>query len=55
MSSSPSAILANKQQLDDLLAFCCRSNYFDVLGVDATFELGDICDRLCEKGPYPAI
>jgi len=41
VSSSPCAILASRQQLDSLVAFCCQPNDFVVFGVDATFELGD--------------
>jgi hypothetical protein len=41
ISSTPCAVLASKKQLENVLAFCCQSERFDVLGVDATFELGD--------------
>ena len=41
IGSTPCAILASKQQLDNVVTFCCQPTQFSVLGVDATFELGD--------------
>ena len=41
LSSTPSALLATQQQLDNLVRFCCQSTSFSVMGVDATFNLGD--------------
>ena len=41
ISSTPCAVLAFDKQLDNLVMFCCQSSRFGVLGVDATFELGD--------------
>ena len=41
VTSSPCAILASKQQLDKLVAFCCQPKDFVAFWVDATFELGD--------------
>lgn len=41
VNSTPCAILASKQQLNNLTAFCCQQGDFTVFGIDATFELGD--------------
>ena len=40
IGSTPCAILASKQQLDNV-TYCCQPIQFSVLGIDATFELGD--------------
>lgn len=40
-SSTPCAILASKAQLENIVTFCCQRSSFSILGVDATFELGD--------------
>ncbi len=41
ISSTPCAILAFKTQLENVVKFCCQPSVFSILGVDATFELGD--------------
>ena len=41
LSTSPSAVLASQRQLENLVTFCCQPNEFSVLGIDATFNLGD--------------
>ena len=42
IGSTPCAILASKQQLDNIIVtYCCQPTQFSVFGVDATFELGD--------------
>ena len=41
LTSSPCAVLATQQQLDNIVTYCCQPNNFSVLGVDATFNLGD--------------
>ena len=41
LSSTPSALLATQQQLENLVRFCCQSMQYSVMGVDATFNLGD--------------
>lgn len=40
-SSTPCAIVASKAQLENIVTFCCQRSSFSILGVDATFELGD--------------
>ena len=41
VGSTPSAVLASKQQLENLYTFCCQPRNFTILGIDATFQLGD--------------
>ena len=41
IGSSPCAILASQKQLDNIVRFCCQEHDFSVLGIDATFNLGD--------------
>jgi hypothetical protein len=41
LSSTPSAVLASQRQLDNLVTFCSDKKQFSVLGIDATFNLGD--------------
>lgn len=41
VSSTPCAILASKQQLSNLVSFCCQPSNFVVVGIDTTFKLGD--------------
>ena len=41
IGSTPCAVLASKKQLDNVLMFCCQNSNFSVLGIDATFNLGD--------------
>ncbi len=41
ISSTPCAILASKTQLENVVKFCCQPSVFSILGVDATFKLGD--------------
>ena len=41
LNPTPCAVLASKEQLADILTFCCHSSKFGVFGVDATFELGN--------------
>ncbi|XP_044179665.1 uncharacterized protein LOC122961148 [Acropora millepora] len=40
-TDSPHAFLALEDQLDNVVRFCTSSSRFSVLGVDATFKLGD--------------
>lgn len=42
IGSTPCAVLASNEQLENIVNICCQSKRFEVLGVDATFELGDI-------------
>ena len=37
----PMAVLATKQQLQDLERFCCSPSQFCIMGIDPTFNLGD--------------
>ena len=41
-TDSPRAFLALEDQLDNVVRFCTSSSRFSVLGVDATFKLGDV-------------
>lgn len=41
VGTTPCAILASKEQLESLVLYCCHPGRFGVLGIDATFELGD--------------
>jgi hypothetical protein len=55
VSSTPSAVLATKQQLDNLVVFCCQPGKFAILGVDATFQLGDFYVTLTTYHNYMLI
>ena len=41
-TDSPRAFLALEDQLDNVVRFCTSSSRFSVLGVDATFKLGNV-------------
>ena len=41
VTDSPHAFLALEDQLDNIVRYCTSSLCFSVLGVDATFKLGD--------------
>ena len=52
VSLSPCTFLASKQQLDNLVAFCCQPKDFVIFGLDTTtFELGDFMLHLQHTKP----
>ena len=42
----PMAVLSNQQQFNDLERFCCNPFEFCILGIDPTFNLGDLGNRI---------